>query len=87
MGSSWPALYRDLLNRDGDRIDREQRFLERLIYIPSRIHRRIRSVAPTDARRALFHLAALPGLAAQLVGLRRTGALAMRALMRLRSEF
>lgn len=63
LGASWAATYRDLLNRAGDRIDREPRFFERLIYIPSRIHRRIRSVAPTDARKALFHLAALPGLA------------------------
>jgi ABC-type glycerol-3-phosphate transport system permease component len=41
-----------------------------------------------DAPLAAFTAwAALPGVAAQLVGVRRTAALAMRALVRLRSEF
>lgn len=63
LGMSWAASYRALLHRAGDRIDREPRFFERLIYLPSRLHRRIRSVAPAEARTALFHLAAIPALA------------------------
>lgn len=63
LGLSWAAPYRALLQRAGDRIDREPRFFERLIYLPSRLHRRIRSVAPAEARTALFHLAAIPALA------------------------
>ena len=63
LGMSWAAAYRALLQRAGDRIDREPRFFERLIHIPARLHRRIRSVAPEEARRALFHLAATPVLA------------------------
>lgn len=59
----WAASYRALLHRAGDRIDREPRFFERLVYIPSRLSRHIKSVAPPDARRALFHLAAIPALA------------------------
>jgi len=63
LDMSWVAAYRDLLNRAGDRIEREPRFFERLIYIPSRVHRRVRTVAPPEARKALFHLAIIPILA------------------------
>jgi len=63
LGMSWVAAYRALLQRVGDRIDREPRFFEKLIHIPARLHRRIREVAPSEARRALFHLAAVPVLA------------------------
>ncbi|MEN5229747.1 hypothetical protein [Brevundimonas naejangsanensis] len=63
LGMSWVAAYRALLQRAGDRIDREPRFFERLIHIPARLHRRIRPVAPPEARRSLFHLAAVPVLA------------------------
>lgn len=63
LGMSWAAAYRALLHRAGDRIDREPRFFEKLIYIPARLQRRIRHVAPFESRRALFHLAAVPVLA------------------------
>lgn len=63
LGMSWVAAYRALLQRAGDRIDREPRFFEKLIHIPARLHRRVRRVAPSEARRALFHLAAVPVLA------------------------
>lgn len=63
LGMSWAASYRATLHRAGDRIDREPRFFEKLIYLPSRLHRRITAVAPPEARTALFHIAAVPVVA------------------------
>lgn len=63
LGMAWAAAYRALLHRAGDRIEREPRFFESLVYLPSRLHWRIGKTVPAEARGALFHLAAIPALA------------------------